>query len=96
MLIRSLIVQFAAQCSDLPKPLQSALECSQNRQNQPTIEELEDILFQILKTFDTTYILLDALDECIDREDLLKFIESLLGWKMNDLHVLTTSRRESC
>ena len=95
MLIRSLIVQFAAQCLDLPKSLKSALECSQNRQTQPTIEELEDILFQVLKIFDTTYILLDALDECIDREDLLNFIKSLLGWKINDLHVLTTSRKEN-
>lgn len=95
MLIRSLIVQFAAQCPFLPHSLQSALESSQNQQKQPTSEELKDILFQILKSFRTIYVLLDALDECIDREDLLKFMESLLGWKMSGLHILTTSRKEN-
>lgn len=39
--------------------------------------------------------MLDALDECADREDLLEFIETLIGWKVKNLHILTTSRREN-
>lgn len=48
-----------------------------------------------MKIFIKTYILLDALDECTDREDLLEFIETLTGWSIDSLHVLTTSRKKN-
>ena len=94
MLIRSLIVQFSAQCLQLPESLQSAYSRSQNGQNQPTIEDLTNLLGQLLKSFNSTYILLDALDECTDREDLLEFIKVLTAWNIHGLHVLVTSRKE--
>lgn len=95
MLIRSLIVQLTAQCPHLPDSLQSAYSRSQTEQKQPVIEDISIVLCQILKGFRSTYILLDALDECADREDLLEFIETLIGWKVKNLHILTTSRREN-
>ena len=94
-LIRSLLVQLSAKCLHLPEPLQSAYYRSQNGQNQPTIEELSLLLRQIIKGFRSTYILLDALDECTEREDILNFIEVLMGWNIDSLHVLSTSRKES-
>lgn len=78
-LIRSLIVQFAAQCPHLPESLQSAHSQSQSEQKQPTTEELTTILRHILKVFSNAYILLDARDECMDREDLLEFIKALIA-----------------
>lgn len=94
-LIRSLIVQLVAQSPHLPESLQSAYSRSQSGQKQPAIEDMTAILRQILKVFKTTYILLDALDECIDRKDLLDFIKAHMGWNSNNLHVLTTSRKEN-
>lgn len=95
MLIRSLIVQFAAQCPHPCEPLQSAYSRSQNGQKQPIIDDITAILRQILEAFNATYILLDALDECTDRDDLLEFIETLMGWNIDKLHILTTSRKEN-
>lgn len=95
MLVRSLIVQLIAQCPRLPELLQSTHSKSQSGLKQPTIEEMIMILRQLLKGFNTTYILLDALDECTDREALLDFIEALMGWNISGLHVLTTSRKEN-
>lgn len=95
MLIRSLVIQFAAQSPHLPDLLQSAHSRSQLEQKKPTTEEMTDVLRQMLNSFKTTYILLDALDECTDREDLLEFIETLMGWNIDSLHVLTTSRKEN-
>lgn len=92
MLLRSLIAQFAAKCPRLPEFLRSAYSQSQS---ELTIEEMKPILHQMLKSFNTTYILLDALDECTDREDLLEFVEALVGWNIDNLHVLTTSRKEN-
>lgn len=94
-LIGSLIIQFAAQCPYLPDSLQSAYSQSQSGQKHPTIEDMTTILHQMLKIFNAAYILLDALDECTDREDLLEFIEALVGWNMKSLHILTTSRKEN-
>ena len=94
-LIRSLIVQLSAQCLHLPTSLQSAYSRSQNGQNQLTVEDLKTLLCQMLESFDSTYILLDALDECADREDLLNFIEALMGWNAVGLHILATSRKEN-
>ena len=93
--IRSLVVQLSAQCLHLPESLQSAYSRSQNGQNQLTVEDLTLILRQLLKSFNSAYILLDALDECKDREDLLDLINVLRGWNIKDLHVLATSRKEN-
>lgn len=46
-----------------------------------------------MKIFTGIYILLDALDECTDREDLLEFIETVMNWNIHGLHLLATSRR---
>lgn len=94
-LIRSLIVQLLAQCQNLPESLESAYSHSQNGQNQPTIKELTKLLHQMVKMFKSTYILLDALDECTDRKDLLELIEEIIDWNMDSLHLLGTSRKES-
>ena len=94
-LIRSLIVQIAAQCPHLPEPLQSAYTRSRSGQEQPTVGDMKAILRQILQNFSRVYILLDALDECTDREDLLEFIEALMGWNINNFHLLATSRKEN-
>lgn len=48
----------------------------------------------MLETFDEMFFVLDALDECSQREDLLQLIESIHGWRLSTLHILATSRRE--
>jgi hypothetical protein len=37
---------------------------------------------------------LDALDECTQRAELMEMIETMVGWKIQNLHLLVTSRRE--
>lgn len=53
------------------------------------------ILRQTLESVNGTDILLDALDECLDREDLFKFIESLVVWNTQKLYLLAISRKEN-
>ena len=40
------------------------------------------------------YLIIDALDECSDQTDLLMVLAEIAGWKLYNLHVLATSRRE--
>jgi len=48
----------------------------------------------MMRCFKETYLVVDTLDECVERQDLLATVEELTGWKDTNLHILTTSRRE--
>jgi hypothetical protein len=41
-----------------------------------------------------TYIVLDALNECAERAELLRLINTIVGWELDSLHILATSRKE--
>jgi hypothetical protein len=61
---------------------------------QPSVQSLQFILFTIFDSFEGIYIVLDALDECTERKDLLKWIKQMTSWKRGKLHLLTTNRPE--
>ncbi|PGH27053.1 hypothetical protein AJ80_01239 [Polytolypa hystricis UAMH7299] len=60
----------------------------------PSDEELLVTLKRIVEEQERVFVILDALDECTDRERLLKAIKNIAGWKTGKLHMLMTSRRE--
>jgi hypothetical protein len=62
--------------------------------SQPTSKSLQAALIHILEAFDDAYIVLDALDECAERKDLLKWIMEMVSWRKGKLHLLATSRPE--
>jgi hypothetical protein len=93
-LIRSLIEQFAAPYEGIPVTLANLYQSCHNGRSQPSVESLQSILFTILEAFGDVYIVLDALDECTERKDLLKWIKQMTSWKRSKLHLLTTSRPE--
>ena len=43
--------------------------------------------------YEKTYIILDALDKCEDRQELLNFVENAIRWKSQKLNVVMTSRK---
>jgi hypothetical protein len=68
---------------------------SQDGQQQPTTEGLVLTLQQMLRDFNQIFIILDALDECREREELLGLIENIVNCELEMLHLLVTSRREN-
>lgn len=48
----------------------------------------------MMTSLEDTYIILDALDECAERDELLTDLEEVASWEDANLHVLATSRRE--
>ncbi|PVH69880.1 ankyrin [Cadophora sp. DSE1049] len=48
----------------------------------------------MLGEFKETFIILDALDECKERKELLLLLKNLNSWGTGKLHILVTSRRE--
>jgi hypothetical protein len=65
---------------------------------QPSDEELQNVLRDILDRFSQAYIVIDALDECTDREKTLDWAKKLMSdayYKPENLRIVFTSRPES-
>jgi hypothetical protein len=93
-LTRSLLEQLAWRSTKALACLEVLFSGCQDGNQQPTQGALEHALQQILDIPGETFIILDALDECKDREELLLLLERLISWGAGSLHVLATSRRE--
>ena len=63
---------------------------------EPTLGDLQKTLQRILYGFSSTFIVLDALDECTEREKLLNWIQTVVLEKDINLglHLIVTSRPE--
>ena len=93
-LIRSLITQLSFQTSSCPDSLATLYSQNQNGQRHPTIPSLMMTLKDIVRGFEHVYVILDALDECEDREQLLGLLEEIRNWKVGKLNLFATSRAE--
>jgi hypothetical protein len=91
-LIRSLIEQFVAPYQGIPVTLAKLYQSCHNGRSQPSVESLQSTLFTILEAFDDVYIIVDALDECAERKELLEWIKDMMSWRKGKLHLSGTSR----
>ena len=65
---------------------------------QPSDEQLQNVLRDILDKFSQAYIMIDALDECTEREKTLNWVNKLISdknCKAAKLHIVVTSRPET-
>jgi hypothetical protein len=95
--MRSLIWQFSVKCDGrVPKVLVNLYASCANGHQEPTLGDLQNTLQMILDGFSSTFIILDALDECTEREKLLKWIQTSILEKDENLglHLIVTSRPE--
>jgi hypothetical protein len=93
-LVISLILQFSERLDTFPKPLDDIYDKCSSGSWQPSMVSLQDTLLLILDGVHHAYLIIDALDECTERNKLLKWIEEITHWKVGKLHVLATSRQE--
>ena len=94
-LIRSLIMQFSAQWDGIPAALDSLYSVEfKNGLRQPSIASLERTLMDMVKSFDATYVIIDALDECCERRKTLDWIQSITRSIPGKLHLMVSSRPE--
>lgn len=94
-MVKSLITQLSQSCIEIPAALKSLFSLCLHGQRQPSLDALLDVLRQMIQDFPTSFIVLDALDECTDREELLPILETIAGWQLESLHVIVTSRNEA-
>ncbi|KDR72135.1 hypothetical protein GALMADRAFT_74423, partial [Galerina marginata CBS 339.88] len=95
-LIRSLISQFSHQRGGIPPELADLYRRCGDHQ-QPSVNQLQNTLREIVNEFSQAYIIIDALDECTDRGKTLIWVNKLVSDtdpKARNLHVMVTSRPE--
>ena len=80
----------------MPEVLLNLYLCCHNGYQEPTLGDLQNTLQIILDGFSSTFIILDALDECTERGELLDWIQTVILEKDINLglHLIVTSRPE--
>lgn len=61
-------------------------------QDQPSDQDLLELLHRIVQQTDSTYIVVDALDESSDLEQSLEVLSSIHSWDLSCVHLLCASR----
>ena len=92
-MLHSLIFQLCNRC---PDPLRDLYKRTNDGSQQPTVDELLGTLKKTIGSYSQTYIVIDALDECISSElgEVLKFLAEVKTWNLKSLHILASSRPE--
>jgi hypothetical protein len=49
----------------------------------------------MLREFKTVYLVIDALDECSELEEMLQWLHDVQQWNIESLHIIFTSRQLS-
>jgi hypothetical protein len=93
-MIRSIITQLSSQCGSTLKAIEDLFSTCCNGREQPSDDALMTVLQQLVKGFNETFIILDALDECNNSQELLQYLEKIFQWRLGTLHVMVTSRPE--
>ena len=76
-MIRSLIWQFSLKYGNgVAKVLADLYSHCGNGYQQPSLDDLHNVLGMILGGFVSAYIILDALDECSERDKVLDWVQT--------------------
>jgi hypothetical protein len=94
LMLRSLLCQLLQHSYMIPKGVDEMFLSCQNGQRRPSLHALLEVTPQVMQQFTHVYIVLDALDECTQRPELMDVLESVASWQLDMMHVLMTSRKE--
>lgn len=93
-LLRSLAFQLYSQCADARKDLDTLFTSCDDGFKQPATVSLSRTVHEMMQHPQKLQIILDALDECITRTELLDWMKTLAGPNLTHVQLLATSRRE--
>ncbi|KAI4645433.1 uncharacterized protein J4E78_009343 [Alternaria triticimaculans] len=94
LMLRSLLHQLLQHTTTVPDAVDALFSSCGDGQQQPPLHKLLTVAPEVMLQFTHVYIVLDALDECTERGELTKMLEKVAGWKLENTHLLMTSRKE--
>ena len=93
-MIRTLVAQLSLQSLDASKPVDELYSACGSGLSQPSLPMTLKAFKDTAESFTDVFILVDALDECKELEELLRNVEDMVKSNIASLHMLVTSRRE--
>ncbi|KAF7891938.1 hypothetical protein EAF00_008240 [Botryotinia globosa] len=95
-IIRSWIRDICSNRRDTPQTLKDAYAHCNHGQQQPTIEQLMEILKSVVAGLQDVYLVVDALDEYpkTERDLILETLKDIHQWEIDSIHIFVTSRAE--
>ncbi|KAI7345806.1 hypothetical protein KC354_g14537 [Hortaea werneckii] len=87
IMVKSLLSQCLERCTKIP----NAAKCLSITASE---QQILDALRDTMEALPMPFVILDALDECKNRERLFEILEEMQSWGNKSLHVTVTSRKE--
>ncbi|KAK2788575.1 hypothetical protein FQN53_003426 [Emmonsiellopsis sp. PD_33] len=94
LLIKSLILQLCQLNLRIPPAIQTLFSSCADGGQSPSLDGLLHVLRETIQELPESYVVIDALDECVYRDDLMDVLNTICGWGLGNLHLLATSRKE--
>jgi hypothetical protein len=94
LMLRSLLCQFLQRSVAIPRGVDALFSSCENGQRKPSFHALLDVTWQVAREFAHVYVVLDALDECTQRSELMDMLKTVASWRLDNLRLLMTSRKE--
>jgi hypothetical protein len=92
--LRSLLWQLATHSNTSQVHLDHFYSLCKDGRDQPSTQILAKTFDKMLQELGRVQIVLDALDECTTRKELLKWLEQLTSSRVDSLHIIVASRKE--
>lgn len=91
-MIRSLLAQLSSQSIESLAEVERLFVSCFDGLHQPDDEYLSSVLQAAIQAFGSVYIVVDALDECSDIDEVMDIISNISRWRLQNLHLICTSR----
>lgn len=92
-MLRSLVLQLLSSFESIPESIYSLYKACHEGSKSPPINDLQRVFEALVDSNKGTLVVLDALDECESRQELLLFLASTIERSANGLSIIMTSRR---
>jgi hypothetical protein len=90
-LISSLLKQFIEEQEDFPAEVTALYETHKKYQTRPSFSECSTLLQSVGTAFSKVFIVIDALDECTERDNTRRSIIDAIR-SLKEAHIMVTSR----
>ena len=92
-MLRSLVLQFALAAENTPEVLEDLYARHHEKRGPPTqpkLAEWESVLLDMARDADVSYIIIDALDECQEKDVLTEWMQVLINRSIQSIRWLAT------
>ena len=91
-MLQSIAKQLCLQVNCFPDRIEKVIQDKYHKEEWLDESSLMLIIRTLAENFESVYVVVDALDECVEVPYLLKSLSTLASQKLNNVHTLMTSR----